>query len=114
MGDIGQVGVSMALNIEGTGGEDEARRPATNHATPLPTVFADNPHEANDAGTYDTTYPAVSHEQFIRTNTIASSITYSQFWMPIRGGAVYHPPQWQEQVTQTVQPLPGISVLPPL
>lgn len=69
MGDIGQVGVSMALNIEGTGGEDEARRPATDHATPLPTVFADNPHEANDAGTYDTTYPAVSHEQFIRTNT---------------------------------------------
>jgi hypothetical protein len=59
----------MTFNTEGTEDEGEARERSSDNSTPLTTLYADNPHEANDDCTYDSTYPSVPHEQFIRTNT---------------------------------------------
>jgi hypothetical protein len=59
----------MTFNKEGTEDEGEARELSSDNSSPSTTVYTDNPHEANDACTYDTTYPGVPHEQFIRMNT---------------------------------------------
>ena len=59
----------MTFNTEGTEDEGEARERSSDNSTPLTTLYADNPHEANDDCTYDSTYPSVPHDQFIRTST---------------------------------------------
>jgi hypothetical protein len=51
--------------------DEEARGQTVNDSTPMPTGLSDNSNEANDAITYDTTSPAFSHEQFMRTNSSA-------------------------------------------